>query len=250
MIHLRNQEEIEKIRTSCRISSETLQALVDMIKPGVTTLQLDEAAEKLIRSKGAVPAFKGLYGFPATLCVSVNDEVVHGIPNDKPLQEGQIIGIDLGAVTDDYYGDHARTFAVGEIPHDWQQLMTRTKESLDLAIEAAQIGKNIGDIGHAVQTHAESAGYAVVRDLVGHGIGTRLHEEPQVPNYGEPGSGPALREGMCLAIEPMINMGTNEIYTEDDGWTVRTKDGAPSAHFEHTIVITADGPEVLTGYED
>ena len=249
MIHLRSAEEIEKIRNSCRIVSETLSALQELIKPGVTTRQLDTEAEKIIRSKGADPAFKGLYGFPATLCVSVDDEVVHGIPSDTPLEEGQIVGLDVGAVTAGYYGDHARTFAVGRIDEDRQKLIDRTRESLDLAIQAARMGGTVGDIGHAVQRHAEAAGYGIVRDLVGHGVGTRLHEEPQIPNYGEPGTGPVLQEGMCLAIEPMINMGSEKIFTKDDGWTVKTADGAPSAHFEHTITITSNGPEVLTAYD-
>ncbi len=249
MIHLRSAEEIEKIRNSCRIVSETLSALQELIKPGVTTRQLDTEAEKIIRSKGADPAFKGLYGFPATLCASVEDEVVHGIPSDTPLEEGQIIGLDVGAITEGYYGDHARTFAVGRIDADRQRLIDRTRESLDLAIQAARTGGTVGDIGHAVQQHAEAAGYGIVRDLVGHGVGTRLHEEPQIPNYGEPGTGPALQEGMCLAIEPMINMGSDKIFTKADGWTVKTADGAPSAHFEHTIAITANGPEILTAYD-
>ena len=249
MIHIRSPWEVEKIRRSCRIVAETLQLVADKIKPGVTLIELDTAAEAYIRRQKAEPGFKGLYGYPATLCISIEDEVVHGIPDDTPLEEGQIVAIDVGARKEGYYGDHARTFAVGQINETRRQLLTRTKECLDLGIKAAQAGGNVGNIGYAVQQHAESAGFGVGRELVGHGVGTRLHEEPQVPNFGRPGFGALLREGMCLAIEPMINMGVKEVYTRDDGWTVCTADGKPSAHFEHTIVITANGPEVLTGYE-
>ncbi|MCH7575504.1 MAG: type I methionyl aminopeptidase [Candidatus Marinimicrobia bacterium] len=248
MVHLRNKEEIAKIRHSCRIVSETLVELESMVKPGVTTRELDTAAEKIIRGKGGVPAFKGLYGFPATLCISVNDEVVHGIPADRILLEGQIVGIDVGAITDGYYGDHARTFEVGAVDEELRQLVVATRESLDLGIAAAVAGAAIGDIGYAVQQRAEQGGYGIVRELVGHGVGRKLHEDPQVPNYGSPGSGLELQEGMCLAIEPMINMGTEKVFTEADGWTVKTMDGAPSAHFEHTIAITSNGPEVLSAY--
>jgi len=249
MIHIRSPQEVEKIRRSCRIVAETLQLVADMIKPGVTSKELDTAAERYIRNQKAEPGFKGLYGYPTTLCVSVEDEVVHGIPGDTPLEGGQIIGIDVGALKDGYYGDHARTFAVGQVDGDRRRLMTRTRECLDLGVQAAMADGHISDIGHTVQRHAESAGFSVVRELVGHGVGTRLHEEPQVPNFGRPGFGAMLREGMCLAIEPMINMGTKDVYTRDDGWTVCTMDGKPSAHFEHTVVITANGPEVLTGYK-
>ncbi len=246
MIHIRNRNEIDKIRRSCEIVADTLVMLEEKIKPGVTPLELDTAAEDFIRGRNAEPGFKGLYGFPATLCVSIDHEVVHGIPNGTPLQEGQIVGIDVGALLEGYYGDHARTFAVGEVDEDRRRLMTRTEECLAEGIAAAQDGAHVGDIGQAVQQHAESAGFGVVRDLVGHGIGTRLHEEPQIPNFGPEGHGPLIREGMCLAIEPMINMGTKDVYTKDDGWTVCTVDGRPSAHFEHTILVTANGPQVLT----
>ncbi|UCH10996.1 MAG: type I methionyl aminopeptidase [Fidelibacterota bacterium] len=249
MIHIRSSNEVEKIRLSCRIVTETLDIVGGMIAPGVTPRALDSAAEAYIRRQGGEPGFKGLYGYPATLCVSVEDAVVHGIPDDTPLKEGQIVSIDVGAIKDSYYGDHARTFAVGAVDKDRQRLMDRTRECLDLGVRAAAVGNHVGDIGHAVQQHAEGAGFGVVRELVGHGIGTRLHEEPQVPNFGRPGFGVELREGMCLAIEPMINMGTKEIFTRDDGWTVCTSDGKPSAHFEHTIVVTANGPEILTKYE-
>lgn len=246
MIHIRGKEEIEKIRRSCQIVADTLVMLEELVEPGVTPLQLDAAAEKYIRGQGAEPGFKGLYGFPATLCVSIDHEVVHGIPNGTPLEEGQIVGLDVGALLDGYYGDHARTFAVGQIDTDRRRLITRTEECLDRGIEAAQNGANVGDIGQVVQEHAEGAGYGIVRELVGHGIGTRLHEDPQVPNFGRKGFGPLLREGMCLAIEPMVNMGTKDIYTKEDGWTVCTVDGKPSAHFEHTILVTSNGPQVLT----
>ena len=246
MIHIRNPEEIEKIRKSCRIVADALVMLGDMVEPGVTPRELDTEAEKFIRSRKAEPGFKGLYGFPATLCVSIENEVVHGIPNGQPLEEGQIVGLDVGARLDGYYGDHARTFAVGQIDEARQNLLSRTEECLTLGIAAARPGANVGDIGQAVQEHAESAGYAVVRELVGHGIGTQLHEEPQVPNFGRKGFGALIRAGMCLAIEPMINIGSKDVFTKDDGWTVCTADGRPSAHFEHTIHITADGPEILT----
>ena len=249
MIHTRSPQEVEKIRRSCRVVAETLQLVADKIRPGVTPMELDTAAEAYIRSQKADPGFKGLYGYPATLCISIEDEVVHGIPDDTPLEEGQIVAIDVGARKEGYYGDHARTFAVGQVDEPRRQLLTRTRECLDRGVEAARAGGNAGDIGYAVQQHAESVGYGVVRELVGHGVGTRLHEEPQIPNFGRPGFGALLREGMCLAIEPMINMGVKDVYTRDDGWTVCTVDGKPSAHFEHTIVITANGPEVLTGYE-
>ena len=246
MIHIRNQAEIEKIRKSCRIVADTLVMLGAMVEPGVTPEELDTEAEKFIRSRKAEPGFKGLYGFPATLCVSIENEVVHGIPNGQPLEAGQIVGIDVGAKLDGYYGDHARTFAVGQIDQPRRHLLTRTEECLNLGIAAASTGANVGDIGQAVQEHAESAGYGVVRELVGHGIGTQLHEEPQVPNFGRKGFGALIRAGMCLAIEPMINIGSKEVFTKDDGWTVCTADGSPSAHFEHTILITTHGPEILT----
>jgi len=249
MIHTRSPQEVEKIRRSCRVVTETLQLVADKIRPGVTPMELDTAAEAYIRSQKADPGFKGLYGYPATLCISIEDEVVHGIPDDTPLEEGQIVAIDVGARKEGYYGDHARTFAVGQVDEPRRQLLTRTRECLVRGVQAARAGGNVGDIGYAVQQHAESVGYGVVRELVGHGVGTRLHEEPQIPNFGRPGFGALLREGMCLAIEPMINMGVKDVYTRDDGWTVCTVDGKPSAHFEHTIVITANGPEVLTGYE-
>jgi methionyl aminopeptidase len=220
--------------------------LSEYIVPDASILELDEMAEEFIRSRGARPAFKGYMGFPATLCVSVDDEVVHGIPTDRVLEEGQIVGVDCGAEKDGYFGDHARTFAVGTISEEKQQLMDITRESLLRGIAEAKPGNYVSDIGYAIQSFVEQYGYSVVRELVGHGIGTKLHEEPQVPNYGEPKQGYRLREGMCIAIEPMINMGVKEIKTDADGWTIRTLDGEASAHFEHTIAITANGPVILS----
>ena len=246
MVHIRTEREIELISTSCQIVADTLDMLSKYVKAGTRIIDLDAKAEDFIRSCGARPAFKGYMGFPATLCVSVDDEVVHGIPNNRRLQEGQIVGIDCGAEKDGYYGDHARSFAVGEIDEEHKKLLSVTKESLMSGIEQAKAGNRIGDIGHAVQKKAESNGYGVVTELVGHGIGTKLHEEPQIPNYGKPGTGPKIEVGMCFAIEPMINMGTPGVFTKKDGWTVCTNDGMPSAHFEHTITITEEGAKILT----
>jgi methionyl aminopeptidase len=246
MVKIRTEREISLIADSNKIVAETLDMLSENIKPGVKTGDLDKLAEKFIISKGARPAFKGYMGFPSTLCISIDDEVVHGIPNGKILKEGQIVSIDCGAEKNDYYGDSARTFAVGKIDSDKQDLMNVTRESLMRGINAAKEGNYVSDIGHAVQTYVESHGYSVVRDLVGHGIGTELHEEPQVPNYGKPKQGHRLQAGMCIAIEPMINAGTKDIFTEKDGWTVRTKDGRASAHFEHTIAITKNGARILS----
>ena len=207
---------------------------------------MDNKAEEYIVSCGARPAFKGYMGFPSTLCISIDDAVVHGLPHEGYLREGQIVGIDCGAELNGYYGDHAKTFAVGEISDEKNNLMQITKESLYKGIEQAKPGNYVGDIGHAVQSHAESNGYSVVRELVGHGIGEKLHEEPQVPNYGNPNQGYKLHAGMCIAIEPMINLGSKEVYTAKDGWTIFTMDGQVSAHFEHTIAIKEDGPHILS----
>ena len=246
MIHIRSANEIEKISKACQIVKETLELIEETIAPGVTELELDTVAENFIRSKGAEPGFKGLYGYPATLCISVEDEVVHGIPNERKLKEGEIVSIDVGSFIDGYYGDHAKTFSVGEVDLKKELLMKVTHDCLMIAIENAVPGNRIGDISYAVQQKAESYGYGVVRELVGHGIGAKLHEEPQIPNYGNQGSGPKIKEGMCFAIEPMINMGMPEVYTKKDGWTVCTKDGLPSAHFEHTITINETGARILT----
>jgi len=216
------------------------------VKPGVTTIELDRKAEEFIISKGAKPGFKGLYGFPATLCVSINDEVVHGIPKNRILEDGDVIGIDCGTYMNGFYGDHAKSFTVGNVNSKVIELLNITKESLYLGIEQAIPGNNIGDIGYAIQNHVEKYGYGIVKDLVGHGIGEKLHEEPQIPNYGKKGRGAKIKAGMCFAIEPMINLGTDQVFTKSDSWTVCTKDGKPSAHFEHTITITNDKPIILT----
>ena len=250
MIRIRSKKEIELIATSCQIVSDTLDMLSDHVKPGVKINDLDKMAEKFIINCGARPAFKGYMGFPATLCVSVDDEVVHGIPNDRILKEGQIVGIDCGAEKDGYFGDHARTFSVGKITNDKQKLMDITHKSLMLGIAEASPDNFVSDIGYAIQSYVEKYGYSVVRELVGHGIGTELHEEPQIPNYGEPKQGYRLREGMCIAIEPMINLGSKEVKTDSDGWTIRTLDGQVSAHFEHTIAITSNGPRILSQREN
>ena len=246
MVYTRSNSEIEMISKSCQIVADTLEMISDLVVPGVLISDLDKMAENFIISAGARPAFKGYMGFPSTLCISIEDAVVHGIPHDIELEEGQIVGIDCGAELNGYYGDHAKTFAVGNISAEKKKLMTITKESLKKGIEMAVPGNCVGDIGHAVQTHAESNGYSVVRELVGHGIGQNLHEEPQVPNYGQPNEGYKLHAGMCIAIEPMINLGKKEVYTSEDGWTILTVDGKASAHFEHTIAILEDGPKILS----
>jgi methionyl aminopeptidase len=234
------------ISKSCQIVADTIEMLSDYVIAGVSLIDLDNKAEEYIVSCGARPAFKGYMGFPSTLCISIDDAVVHGLPHDGYLREGQIVGIDCGAELNGYYGDHAKTFAVGEISDEKNNLMQITKESLYKGIEQAKPGNYVGDIGHAVQSHAESYGYSVVRELVGHGIGEKLHEEPQVPNYGNPNQGYKLHAGMCIAIEPMINLGSKEVYTAKDGWTIFTMDGQVSAHFEHTIAIKEDGPHILS----
>ena len=246
MINIRSVNEIEKLSNACKIVKDTLEMLEEFVHPGVTTLVLDKKAESFIRSNNAEPGFKGLYGYPATLCVSIDNEVVHGLPSNRKLEEGQILSVDVGSFKDGFYGDHAKSFAVGKVDEEKQQLIDITHQCLLDAINNAIPGNHIGDIGHAVQTKAESYGYGVVRDLVGHGIGTDLHEEPQIPNYGDKDTGVVIKEGMCFAIEPMINFGSDEIFTKTDNWTVCTKDGCPSAHFEHTITIDKEGPRILT----
>ena len=246
MVHIRTEREINKISKSCQIVADTLLMLEEHVHDGMKISKLDNLAEEFIRSHGARPAFKGYMGFPSTLCISIEDAVVHGIPGDVELKEGQIVGIDCGAELNGYYGDHAKTFSVGKISTEKKKLMKITEESLYKGIEKAVPGNFVGDIGYAVQTHAESNGFSVVRELVGHGIGESLHEEPQVPNYGNPNQGYKLHSGMCIAIEPMINLGGKEIYTAKDGWTILTADGKASAHFEHTIAILDDGPEILS----
>jgi methionyl aminopeptidase len=246
VVHTRSITEIDKIARSCQIVADTLIMLEPYVIDGASVSNLDQMAEEFIRAKGARPAFKGYMGFPATLCISIEDAVVHGIPGKDVLKDGQIVGIDCGAELDGYYGDHAKSFAVGSIDESKRKLIDVTRESLAKGIEQAIPGNYVGDIGNAVQTYAEAHGFSVVRELVGHGIGTQLHEEPQIPNYGKASQGYQLRSGMCIAIEPMINAGSKEIYTAKDGWTILTSDGQPSAHFEHTIAIMDSGPKILS----
>lgn len=246
MIYIKTEEEIEKIRDSCRIAYRTVMMLGKYIKPGIKTSELNSIAEDFILKNGARPAFKGYKGYPATICTSINEEVVHGIPGDRKLKEGDIISVDIGTYRNGYYGDVAFTFPVGEVDDEKKRLMDVTRESLYKGIEKAAPGNRLSDISHAIQSYVEANGFSVVRSLVGHGIGRNLHESPEVPNYGAPGMGPELKPGMCLAIEPMVNAGMYEVYTLDDGWTVVTLDGRPSAHFEHTVAITENGPVILT----
>lgn len=246
MIELKNANQLDRMRNAGRIVAETLALMRERAKPGITTLELDRTAEEYIRSQGAIPAFKGYNGFPATLCTSVNEQVVHGIPSLRSLESGDIISIDCGALIDGYFGDAAITLPIGEVNKDIQKLLRVTEESLMLGIAQAKLGNRLYDISYAVQRHVEANGFSVVRDYVGHGIGRAMHEDPQIPNFGKPGRGPRLEVGMVLAIEPMVNMGTYEVQTLKDRWTVVTKDGRPSAHFEHTVAITKNGPEILT----
>jgi methionyl aminopeptidase len=235
MVHLKNAEEIELMRQSARVVSRTLGLIAEKIGPGVTPLELDKLAHEYISDQGAVPGFLGFGGFPNTLCISKNEAVVHGIPNDEPFEEGDIASIDCGAILNDFYGDHAYTFAIGEIEEESQKLLRITKESLYLGIEQMRTGKRIGDIGFVIQQHAENHGYGVVRELVGHGLGKSMHEDPQVPNYGRRGRGKRIVDGMVLAIEPMINLGTKDVMMLDDDWTIVSADRKYSAHFEHDI---------------
>ena len=249
MIYIKTEEEIEWLRENNLLVSATLAELARHIRAGVTTLDLDKIAEDFIRSHGAVPGFLGYNGFPNSLCVSVNEQVVHGIPSSKVvLKEGDIVSVDCGTFMKGFYGDSAYTFAVGEIAQEVSDLLRVTKESLYKGVAQACPGKRIGDVGYAVQEHAEKHGYSVVREMVGHGLGRKMHEDPQVPNYGARGRGPLLKPGMVICIEPMINMGTREIVFERDGWTVRTRDRRPSAHFEFAVAITKNGPDVLTDF--
>jgi methionyl aminopeptidase len=234
------------MRTANALVADVLGALEVMVLPGVTTLDLDAVAESLVREGGAEPAFKGYRGFPATVCASVNEEVVHGIPSKRPLKAGDIVSLDVGVLLDGFYGDSALTVPVGEISVAAAKLLSVTEQSLERAISAVRAGARVSDLGHAVQNYVETNGYSVVREFVGHGIGTKLHEEPQIPNYGQPGQGPRLAEGMVLAIEPMVNIGSATVKILKDGWTAVTSDGNLSAHFEHTVAVTAEGAEVLT----
>lgn len=247
MIVLKTKRELEAMREACRISAGALKVAGEAVKPGITTAEIDEIAYEYIISQGGKPNFLHLYGFPATACISINDEIIHGIPSKKRvIQEGDIVSIDLGASIDGYNGDNAATFAAGQISPEAKRLIDTTRESLYEAIKAAVPGGRLGDIGSAVQRYCEERGYGVVREYTGHGVGAKLHEDPSVPNFGTPGRGVRLLPGMTLAIEPMINQGTASIRQMPDGWTVKTKDGKLSAHFEHTIAITTDGPQILT----
>ena len=245
-ITIKSTRELDYMREAGRVASLTKAVLKDAIRPGVSSRELDALAEREIRSLGAVPSFKGLYGFPSTICTSFNEEIVHGIPSKRKLEEGDIISVDLGAIIGGFHSDTAFTVGVGRIDDDSQRLIDATEESLRLAVVETRVGRRVGDIGAAVQSYAEGLGYGVVRQYVGHGIGRALHEDPSVPNYGTPGRGAQLRVGMTVAIEPMLNLGTWDTRVLDDGWTVVTSDGSHSAHFEDTIAVTENGPEVLT----
>jgi methionyl aminopeptidase len=249
MIQYKTDEEIRLLKQSSLLVGKTLAEVAKLIRPGVKTIELDKIAEEFIRDHGAVPGFKGYGGFPNTLCVSVNEQVVHGIPDKRELKNGDIVSIDCGTIMNEFYGDSAYTFAVGEVDEEILLLLERTKESLYKGIEMAVSGKRIGDIGYQIQHYTEQFGYGVVRDLVGHGLGRNLHEKPEVPNYGKRGSGVKLKEGMVLAIEPMINLGTKDIIQERDGWTIRTADRKPSAHFEHDVAIRKGKAEILSTFE-
>ncbi len=251
MIYIKNAQEIDGIRKSCQIVAEVLRILGEMIKPGITTKMLDEVAENYIREKGGIPAFKGYsqagsFNFPSSICTSIDNEVVHGIPNDKELKEGQIISIDVGVQYKSYFGDAAKTFVVGKVSELKKKLLKVTEESLYKGINKARNGNRVVDISRAIQSYVENSGFSVVRELTGHGVGRYLHEDPSIPNYVVAGPSPKLRDGMTIAIEPMVNAGTFRIKTLKDGWTIVTEDGQPSAHFEHTVLITKNEPEILT----
>ena len=247
MIELKSAREIALMRAGGHILADVVDRLREAVKPGLSTLEIDEDVEAFIRSRGALPAFKGYRGFPATVCISINEEVVHGIPSaHRRIKEGDIVGLDLGCIVEGYYADCAFTLAIGDVPPKVQELLDVTRESLDVAIAECRAGRRLSDVSHAVQAHVERHGFSVVRAFVGHGIGRALHEDPQIPNFGDPGRGPQLRPGMVLAIEPMVTMGSWEVKVLDDGWTAVTRDGSLAAHFEHTIAVTDDGPEVLT----
>ena len=249
MITLKSREEIEIMRESALIVSKTLGMLAKEVKEGVTTLHLDKLAEEFIREQGAIPGFLGLYGCPSTLLCSVNDAVVHGLPTNKPLQVGDVVSIDCGALKNEFYGDHAYTFEVGEIKPETKKLLDVTKESLYVGIREFKAGNRVGDVGFAIQNFTENHGYGVVRELVGHGLGRKMHEDPEMPNYGKRGRGKKFSEGLVVAIEPMINMGTHNVKHLSDGWTIVTQDGLPSAHFEHNVAIVDGKPELLSTFK-
>lgn len=249
MVKYKSKEEIEIMRESAQLVSRTLGLMASEIKEGVTPKYLNKIAEEYIRSQDAEPGFLGLYGCPSTILTSVNEAVVHGLPTDKPLDDGDIVSIDIGALKNGYYGDHAYTFEVGEVDPETKKLLQVTKECLYIGIEQCTAGKRIGDIGWAIQQHAEKHGYGVVRELVGHGLGKKMHEDPQVPNYGRKGNGKKIKEGLVIAIEPMINMGTERIKQLDDNWTIVSADGKPSAHFEHDVAVVDGKPEILSTFD-
>lgn len=246
MIIIKTDAQIEIMRRAGKIVAETLDLIESKIKPGMRTLDIDKMAEDYIISRRAIPAFKGYHGYPAATCISIDEEVVHGIPGERRLVEGQLVSVDLGTIYGGYYGDAARTFAIGEISEEKRRLLNVTRDCLDAAIAKVRSGIKLGEISHAVQTTAEKAGFSVVRDMVGHGIGRAMHEDPQIPNYGHPDVGPVLEKGMVLAIEPMVNIGDYKVTQKADGWTIVTADGSPSAHFEHSVAVTNDGCEILT----
>ncbi|MBU5455735.1 type I methionyl aminopeptidase [Caproiciproducens sp. MSJ-32] len=246
MIFIKKDKEIELMRLAGRIVAETLLLIEEKVRPGITTAELDKIAEEFITKHGAKPSFKGLYGFPASLCISVNEQVVHGIPGKYVLKDGDIVSVDCGAFLNGFHGDAARTFAVGNVTEEASKLIKVTKESFFKGIEKAKVGNRLTDISHEIQKYVEAAGFSVVREFVGHGIGRSLHEDPDIPNYGRPGKGPKLVEGMALAIEPMVNVGNYKVRTLNDNWTVVTSDSSLSAHYENTIVVLPDGPEILT----
>jgi methionyl aminopeptidase len=250
MIIGKSKKDLEKMRAAGRLAAEVREALRRMARPGVTTLELDAAAERMIRDAGALPTFKGYHKYPYSICASVNEQVVHGFPSNRELRDGDILSVDVGATLNGWVGDTATTIPIGDVDESVLTLIRVTEECLERAINQCWPGRHLGDIGWAVQEHAERNGYTVVREYVGHGIGRKMHEDPQVPNYGKPGTGAKLRAGYCLAIEPMVNMGTERTKTLKDGWTVVTLDGLPSAHAEHTVAITEDGPEILTRVAD
>ena len=249
MIFLKTDEEIELLRESNMLVARTLAEVAKLIRPGISTLELDKVAEAFIRDHKAVPGFLGYHGFPNTLCTSVNEQVVHGIPNKRPLKEGDVVSVDCGTLLNGYYGDSAYTFCVGEVKPEVKALLDATKESLYKGIENAVEGKRLGDVGFAIQDHVESRGYSVVREMVGHGVGKNLHEAPEVPNYGRKGNGVKLKSGMVIAIEPMINLGKRNILQEDDGWTIRTRDRSVSAHFEHTLAVRKGKADILSSFK-
>ena len=246
MIELKTDREIEIIRSNGKILARALKLLEENIRPGTKTKELNRLAEDFITQQGAYPAFKGYRGFPSSICVSIDEEVVHGIPGERALEQGQIVSVDIGVLKDGYYADAARTYSVGEIPEKSRKLVDITREALECAVDSVKEGKHLSDVSHAIQSLVERNGFSVVRDLVGHGIGKKMHEEPQIPNFGEPGQGVMLKKGMVFAIEPMVNVGSWEIDTKDDHWTIVTRDGSLSAHFEHTVAVTENGAEILT----